>query len=72
MTDLAEIFDIPDRVHQSDFVLRLTEGVNRAQEMLKSYVVTPQLVVCFDQALSLIKSAVESNSSPVYAVIGRL
>ena len=63
MTRIAEIFDIPDRVHQGDFVLRLTEGVNRPQETLKSYVVTPQLVVCFDQALSLIKSAVESNSS---------
>jgi hypothetical protein len=63
MTGLAEIFHIPDRVHQGDFVLRLTEGVNRPQETLKSYVVTPQLVVCFDQALSLIKSAVESNSS---------
>jgi hypothetical protein len=63
MTYLAEIFEIPERVHQGDFVLRLTEGVNRPQETLKSYVVTPQLVVCFDQALSLIKSAVESNSS---------
>lgn len=63
MTKIAAIFDIPERVHQGDFVLRLTEGVNRPQETPKNYVVTPQLVVCFDQALSLIKSAVESSSS---------
>lgn len=44
-------------------MLRLTEGVNRPEETLRNYVVTPQLVVCFDQALSLIRSAVESNSS---------
>ena len=62
MTSIADIFDIPERVHQGDFVLRLTEGVNRPDETLRNYVVTPQLVVCFDQALSLIKSAVESNS----------
>ncbi|MEJ2147789.1 MAG: DUF6079 family protein [Acidobacteriota bacterium] len=63
MTTIAEIFEIPERVHQGDFVLRLTEGVNRPEQTLRDYVVTPQLVVCFDQALSLIKSAVESNSS---------
>ena len=63
MTTIGEIFEIPERVHQGDFVLRLTEGVNRPEETLRNYVVTPQLVVCFDQALSLIKGAVESNSS---------
>nr|MDQ2696262.1 phage resistance protein [Pseudomonadota bacterium] len=63
MTKIAEIFDIPDRVHQGDFVLRLAEGVDHPQETLRDYVVTPQLVLCFDQALALIKSAVESNSS---------
>ncbi|MGR9107058.1 MAG: phage resistance protein [Gammaproteobacteria bacterium] len=63
MTKIDEIFDIPERVHQGDFVLRLTEGVNRPEETLRNYVVTPQLAVCFDQSLSLIRSAVESNSS---------
>jgi hypothetical protein len=63
MTVISEIFEIPERVHQGDFVLRLTEGVNRPEETLRNYVVTPQLVVCFDQALSLIKGALESGSS---------
>lgn len=53
MANITEIFDIPERVHQGDFVLRLTEGVTRPEETLRNYVVTPQLVVCFDQALSL-------------------
>lgn len=64
-TTIGEIFVIPDAVHQGDFVLRLTEGlkVDRRKETLRQYVVTPQLVQCFDQALSLIGSAVTGNSS---------
>src|SRR5690606_1669568 len=42
---------------------KLTSGVAHADETLQSYVVTPQLVDCFDQALSLIRSAVETGSS---------
>lgn len=65
MTTIGEIFEIPDSVHQGDFVLRLTEGVqgDRRKRTWQQYVVTPQLVECFDQALSLIESAVSSNSS---------
>ncbi len=63
MTAIGEIFEIPERVHQGDFVLRLTEGVSRPEETLRNYVVTEELTVCFDQALSLIRSSVESNSS---------
>src|SRR2546430_16206763 len=60
---MSDIFDIPAQVHQGDFVLRLTEGVERPADTLSTYVVTPQLVICFDQALSLIKSALETRSS---------
>ena len=65
MTTIGDIFTIPEAVHQGDFVLRLTEGLqaDRRAETLRQYVVTPQLVQCFDQALSLIGSAVTSNSS---------
>jgi hypothetical protein len=63
MTRISELIDIPRQVHQGDFVLKLTEGVDRAEETLRSYVVTPQLVQCFDQALTLIRSAVEGGSS---------
>jgi hypothetical protein len=63
MPTISEIFTIPTQVHQGDFVLRLTEGVTRPDDTLGTYVVTPQLAVCFDQALGLIKSALESNTS---------
>jgi len=63
MTLISDIFEIPTQVHQGDFVLRLTEGITRPADTLRTYVVTPQLALCFDRALSLIKSALESNTS---------
>ena len=63
MTTIADVFDLPERVHQGDFVLRLSEGVERAGQTLSDYVVTPQLARCFDDALSLIGSAVGANTS---------
>ena len=51
-TLIKELIDIPDRVQRGDFVLRLAEGVNRPDETLAQYVVTPELKVCFDDALT--------------------
>jgi hypothetical protein len=63
MTLIKDLILIPERVHQGDFVLKLSEGVERADETLRNYVVTPQLVSAFDNALAFVKSAVESRSS---------
>ena len=63
VTTIADVFDLPERVHQGDFVLRLSEGVERAGQTLSDYVVTPQLARCFDDALSLIGSAVGASTS---------
>ena len=63
MSTIADIFDLPERVHQGDFVLRLAEGVERAEQTLRDYVATPQLAQCFDAALTLIGSAVEQGTS---------
>ena len=60
---LKELLHIPDGVYQGDFVLKLTEGVGKAQETLDSYVVTPELALCFDQALGLVQSAVTGRTS---------
>jgi hypothetical protein len=59
--DLLE--HVPERVNQGDFVPNLSEGVNEAEATLRQYVVTPQLVECFDQALTYIRMAVEGRSS---------
>lgn len=63
MTKIADIIEIPERVHGGDFVLKLTEGVAHPEATLRSYVVTRQLAQSFDQALALIRSALETGQS---------
>ncbi|MDI1269467.1 MAG: phage resistance protein [Polaromonas sp.] len=63
MTFLRDLINIPERVHQGDFVLKLSEGVTHADATLRDYVVTPQLVDAFDNALGFIKQSVESSGS---------
>lgn len=63
MTLIKDLIDIPERVQRGDFVLRLAEGVNRPEETLREYVVTPELRACFDDALTFIRSALQTNTS---------
>jgi hypothetical protein len=63
VTLIRELIEIPEYVQRGDFVLRLTEGVDRAEQTLRDYVVTPELKGCFDNALAFIRSASESNTS---------
>lgn len=60
---IRDLIDIPERVHQSDFVLRLSEGVEHPAETLRSYVVTDQLREAFQQSLDLVRRALESQTS---------
>ncbi|WP_285760465.1 BREX-2 system ATPase PglY [Nocardiopsis ansamitocini] len=62
---LRELIDIPESVSTSDFVLKLNEAVTLegAEAALKDYVVTDRLLGNFDEALDLIKSALDSHSS---------
>ncbi len=60
---LRDLIDLPENVRQGDFVLRLSEGVTKPDETLRNYVVTPQLAKCFEQALDLLKGAVQAKSS---------
>src|SRR5262245_1261600 len=60
---IGELLDLPAQVFRDDFVLNLSEGVTRPDETLKQYVVTPQLVECFDNALTFIRSALEARTS---------
>ena len=62
-TLIKDLIDIPDHVQRGDFVLRLAEGVNRAEETLREYVVTPELRECFDNALAFIRSALPTPTS---------
>ncbi|GAA0986583.1 hypothetical protein GCM10009555_064310 [Acrocarpospora macrocephala] len=60
---LREFIDIPEAMTDSDLVLELASGVNRAEETLREYVITDSLVDNYDQALGLIKSAVTGQAS---------
>lgn len=62
---IGDVFNIPRAVHQGDFVLRLTQGVDRdhAEATLRDYVVTPQLQECFKDALLLLRGALDANTS---------
>ncbi|MCO5994768.1 hypothetical protein [Actinoallomurus rhizosphaericola] len=59
---LRDLIEIPDQVHAGDFVLTLSKGVGE-ESTIRDYVVTEQLADCFDQALGLIRSAVEERKS---------
>ena len=47
---ISELLDLPERVRKGDFVLNLSKGVTEPEKTLEQYVVTPQLVECFDDA----------------------
>ncbi|MCA9643506.1 MAG: hypothetical protein KC492_22560, partial [Myxococcales bacterium] len=63
MTLIKELIEIPEQIQRGDFVLKLVDGVEHAQETLSQYVVTDQLRTCFDDALAFVKSAVTSGQS---------
>lgn len=63
MTLLKDLIHIPERVYQGDFVLKLSDGVAHAERTLRDYVVTPQLVDAFGNALGFIEQAVATNTS---------
>jgi hypothetical protein len=60
---IRELIDIPERVHKGDFVLRLSEGIERPAETLGDYVVTDPLRNNFQQALDLVRRALEGRRS---------
>jgi hypothetical protein len=63
---LREVIDIPDNVTHESFVLKLTEALGSDEELgkaLDAYVLTPGLVEAYGDALSVIRSALDSGSS---------
>jgi len=60
---LRDLIDIPESLPPNRFVLRLTEGVQDPAATVAEYVVTPQLVKCFREALELVRDTVAKKSS---------
>ena len=63
MSLISQLIAVPERVHQGDFVLQLSKGVAEPEKTLHDYVVTPQLVDAFGNAMGFIQQAVQSGSS---------
>jgi hypothetical protein len=60
---IRELFDLPEQIRKGDFVHKLGEGVENARATAESYVVTPRLAAAFDQALTLVGSALRDGRS---------
>ncbi|WP_051681727.1 hypothetical protein [Cellulomonas sp. HZM] len=62
-TLLRDVFDIPEKVDASDFVLQLVKGVEASDRTLREYVVTPALAKAFDDALGLVERTLAGGTS---------
>jgi len=69
-TVLRELLDLPQEVIKSDFVVKLTDGVERPKTLLRDYAVTSNITFAFDQALSLVQAAVRDHTSAATYVHG--
>ncbi|NMM16636.1 MAG: hypothetical protein HHJ11_13135 [Phycicoccus sp.] len=63
MVMLRDVFNIPEKVDASDFVLQLQKGVAAAERTLSDYVVTDALAKAIDDALSLVQRTIEGGAS---------
>ena len=64
MTLIRDLIQIPEQVHDGDFVLKLTQGIDVSQrQTVDDYVVTDQIAQAFNQALGLVASAVGDGQS---------
>ncbi|MFE1403478.1 DUF6079 family protein [Streptomyces sp. NPDC058770] len=62
---LRDVIDIKESISTSDFVLQLSEATTPegAERALRDYVVTDRLLENFDEALGLIRSALDGHTS---------
>ncbi|MEW2434179.1 DUF6079 family protein [Streptomyces caniferus] len=62
---LRDVIDIKESISTSDFVLQLSEATTPegAEHALQDYVVTERLLENFDEALGLIKAALDGHTS---------
>lgn len=67
MTDLSlplrDAIDIPESVHDDDFVLQIHRAQLAAQQTLDDYVVTDSIVEAFDKGLTMVGSTLATGSS---------
>jgi hypothetical protein len=68
---LRDVLQIPERrLSDSDFVLKLSDGVEHVDTTVADYVVTPALADAFDRALGFVETAVVSGRSQAAFIHG--
>ncbi|QEG24770.1 DUF6079 family protein [Mariniblastus fucicola] len=63
MTLLNELIEIPEQLDESQFVIKLTEGVSDGKETVDNYVVTKDIAARFEEALGYIKMSMDDGKS---------
>ncbi|TVQ96613.1 MAG: hypothetical protein EA398_15790 [Deltaproteobacteria bacterium] len=58
-----DLIHIPETVHRAEFVVDLAGGIDRPDEIVESYVITPNLVEAFREGLELVDRAVRTGKS---------
>jgi hypothetical protein len=60
---VKDLFELPEHLSKSAFVLKLAEGVEDPKTTASTYVVTPALVTAFDHALGVVGAALRDKKS---------
>ena len=60
---LRDAIDVPEHVHDDDFVMRIHEGVPAAEATLSSYVVTEKIAEALGAGLTLVRSALTRGNA---------
>ncbi|MGI8659918.1 MAG: hypothetical protein ACR2LH_02615 [Thermoleophilaceae bacterium] len=63
MTLLRDLIDIPEKVTPGDLVMELASGIDHPDQTVGDYVVTPQLVSAFDDALGIVAASARDGQS---------
>lgn len=60
---VRDLLKLPESVRKGDFVLSLADGIQRADETVDTYAITSSLEHCFDTAMAVIGSALQTRRS---------
>ena len=63
MTTLSQLFDLPQQITDSSFVVNLADADGSLDQLVDQYVITEQLAQSFGQALHLIREAVDNDDA---------
>ena len=60
MTTLRSLLQLPETVAKGHFVVRLTEGIEHPEALLRDYAVTPDLAGTYDKSLALVRDSLDN------------